>query len=230
MLTLDLPEIELHEVALEPDSRRALRGEPEEDTTLRSRVELGQIVSVPLKADMAGDDPVLRHFLEAETADYKFHLVRLSCGFKPADGEKFSRAWLKVPLRREDGVMEPGPIAWSMAPLRQVKSVKVSTTAKIGSKLEILESGIEAGEEYERDEIFLEANKPQSSDPYWEFQKTDKVEIRGTFLLSLVVRSPTTSVIRGGVLLSVTVQHTRLLFLPVKSALGHLPDLSFRLL
>lgn len=231
MINLDLPDPTLHEFSLRADQRqtRSLSGLKE----LRGAVDLGEVISVPLDASLAGDDALLKHFLQKEGDGYRFHLLRLVCGFRPGKGETFDRAWLTFDLRREDGGPANRPIAWSMEPERLSRPVEISTTVKLNSKLGF--SGAEVGgeigggEKYSRDEVFLEAYKQQQATPFWEFRTTSKVDLQGSYRLSMVVRSPAAVVTGGEVSLSVGVKQTRyLLFYEEGKLQGH-PALSFSL-
>jgi len=226
MISLALPEAELSTFALAA-SDRVSRREPSA-LRLDGTVEMGQVISIPLDISLAGDDSILKHFLQTEAECFRFHLLRFSCGFLPKEGEAFDRARLEISLRREDDVQTDAPIAWSMQPRRLSAQVENTKEVQIGSKLEILDLGVKVGRKTTQDESFLEAFGEQSPRPFWEFKQTSMVTLQGSFQLHLIVRSPRIASTRGEVSLSVIVRRTtyRLFY---KDSLFPVQPMTFRL-
>lgn len=227
MITLTLPEPKLHEFPLQADARQVRGGK--KPTKLRGAVDLGEVISLPLEPSLAGDDAVLKHFLQQEGSGYRFHLLRLACGFRPGEGETFDQAWLEINLRREDGLPAPAPIAWSMDPRRLAKPVETTRTVKLGSKLEFLEGEIGVERKSSGERAFLEAFRAQEPRPFWEFKATGEVALAGSYLLHLVVRSPAAAPTGGEVSLSVGVKQAKYLLFYQEGVVAAHPALAFSL-
>jgi hypothetical protein len=118
MLEFSPPDLAGSEVILEPETRRlkgseksiAIAGEQ-----LRGRLTLGTPVAVRLTPKTVQAYPEAVAFLAREK-NFGFHLVHLACTFHRRDPEPFEEAWVQVKLRRQDNLLEPPVIAWSLAP------------------------------------------------------------------------------------------------------------------
>jgi hypothetical protein len=206
MIKVKLKEIPLFDITLEPKNRVTRGSTNEKPPLLKGWVSIGGPISIPLNTEWVSHDKDLCHFLEVEENNFSFYLIHLACSFHTVKEEPFINAWLGVNLVRTDNNKQPQPIAWSMRPSRLVKVVKISRTIKVGGKLKLLKPSVEKKQEYEKQEIFLEALNELGSNPIWEFTKTKTEEIRGSHRLTLVVRIPKKSKILGNVSLEAIIQ------------------------
>jgi hypothetical protein len=210
-------------------TRSADRGRAASPPELRDRLSLGEPLALPLTPDRTGEDAALRAFVEAEAATSGYWLVHLACTFTPADDERLERAWLTVSLERDDGAQAPGPIAWSMAPMRLERPLQRGRTLKIGANAAFASAGVETGTTTTGAAVYLAALNLQEPTPTWEFTRTAADEIRGATQLALVVRAPRAAPVSGTVELTAALRTRRFGLLPMRAETLARPAIGFRL-
>jgi hypothetical protein len=151
-------------------------------------VEITTPLMTPLTSKLAAPDNELAAFWKAESGRFKYDYITFRTTFMPTERSRFERAWIEIQLDSEKG--NEGPIAWSLAPDQIVDITKLTSTAKIGGKFQLLkaEMGAEVGKEAK--EYVLRAWREHTSAPFWELTRTDTTILAGTFRLHLIVRSP----------------------------------------
>jgi hypothetical protein len=227
MVAMELPESRAHEPVLAPD-----KPETRADS-LQGWISLGEPVAIRITPENVDEDKQLRAFVEAEAATYIYHMVGLTCTFRPRDGEPFVNARLMVQLARTGHDQPSQPIAWSMDPLRLTRPVEYKRKVEVGAKLELLHATIgptmSSEQSFAADDTFIDGLNLRQSTPIWEFRRTKSVEIRGSHLLAMVVRSPRDSVTHGDVTLSANVSRRQLGVISYQAAFPDSPGLTFSL-
>jgi hypothetical protein len=204
---VELPQLDWTETMLEPEVRITKGGKaPPTDPPLPGRLLLGRPVSVRLTTKSA-QDPTLRTFLEGHAGRSEFTLVHLGCSFRHADDEPFARASLQVRLTRADGGDGSEPIAWSMWPLRESEVLDDSTTAEIGADAKVFSAKVQRTITVKRGDVWLEGFGELQSDPGWEFTRTPRIPISGSYRLILVVMSDAGAPFGGQIDVTATVEH-----------------------
>lgn len=203
---VDMPEPVWTEAILEPEVRVTKGGDAPVAGPLPGRLLLGRPVRVRLTAERARD-PALQTFIEGHAGRHDFTLVHLGCTFRPAEDEPFARASLQVRLSRangSDGGSEP--IAWSMWPLRESEVLDDSTTTEIGAEAKVFTAKVQRTVAVKRRDVWLEALGELRSDPGWEFTRTPRIPISGSYRLILVVMSDAGAAFGGQVDVTASVE------------------------
>lgn len=189
MPSLEIPELEMRPVALEP---REVRG-VEEDPERPGRVCLGGPFWTLLPTDYADQDADTKAFREDPNWRWVLGVLSLSLNLDDGIPERYERAWLTIKLIRPDGT-EPTAIAWSMKPDRSSSPVTRSTKVSLGPKLTIADAGIDAsverGTERVIQDVSLDALNEKTPEPEWRLRRTDSAELEGCTRLAVIVRAP----------------------------------------
>jgi hypothetical protein len=217
--SVEVPEVETRDVALEPRAPRTRKGDDDRPVPTdepASRMALGGPVWRPLVIGAAGAaDP--RGLLEQQASGFRFFLVHLTATFTPTSDEPFKAAEVAIRLGVDRGQVDP-PIAWSLAPDALLDVVKLSREVRLNASLQIvglglLESGGESGwtrsTSIDRKQAFLLAGNELRSDPYWRLRETDATKVEGMVRLLLVVRSREGMPVRGTMRASAWVERKR---------------------
>jgi hypothetical protein len=159
-----------------------------------SRISLGVPQSVELTHAPVGDVTGLSDFLGA--TDAIFILVHLGCSFMPAAGQRFVRASLRLAIRREDGMAERAPVAWSMEPRCLPQVTELSRTQKVDASLKVFSVSVGQEQRSTRARCLIRAYNELQSDPRWEFRRTKGAEIVGTQRLIVVVSTTVRAIVR----------------------------------
>jgi hypothetical protein len=199
MITIDLPDTTFFRADLTPESR-SVRGGPNSEPTGSpgSWIELAQATAVRLTSKMA-DDKELANYIAAEKGLFRYDYVRLGCSFYSAEGERFDKAWMEVDLTSD---APDTAIAWSMLPDNVHESVKRTSKAKIGSKLQFLSSEMAEEEQVDQKLYSIRGYREGSARPFWEMRQTSLANLDGLFRFHLIVRSVHNQETRGIVRLS----------------------------
>lgn len=153
---------------------------------IESTMSLGfpQAIELPPSAGAAHG---LELFAGGPTA---YHLVHLACSFEPRRRERFVRASLAIELKREDGLEDPPPIAWSMEPQCLAHVTELSRTQKVDASFKFLSVSLGGEMKSQRTECRIQAFNELQPNPRWEFRQSRGAQIRGTQRLVLVVQAP----------------------------------------
>jgi hypothetical protein len=187
MITVDVPDLELHPVAMEP---RETRGDELEEEP--GQLLLGGPFWTPINA-APHDDAEMSAFLGEPGYRWALGVLALSIHVDKSQSGRYERAWVNVELATPDaGAAEP--IAWSMRPDRVSSPVKRSTSVTLTPKLTIedlgIEGGIERGIERTLQDVSLDALNEKTPTPRWVLRRTKSAELSGCTRLALVVRAP----------------------------------------
>jgi hypothetical protein len=234
MLEFSLPDLSSREVMLQPEIR-TVKGA--EKTTaiaaerLRGRLTLGIPVAVRLTPKTVASYPEATAFLSHEKG-FGFYLIHLACTFHHKDSEPFEEAWVQVKLRRQDNLVEPPVIAWSLVPQKEEDTEELSQSVKLDATLKFVLGNVKGTTDVVQKatfrHTFLSAFGLQESEPYWYFRRLETRDIEGTFRLALIVRSPVGSSASGAVEVEAQVQRTSFGVFKYKSPIDQLPaKLSF---
>lgn len=227
-MTIELPDIEEHDVALIPRRRTVRSGtstHPDLTRPLEQRLAIGGPWSRLLDPRaLEGDElePDARRFLEYEGTVADFFLVQVTCSFRPENDEPFAKAVLRITLSASHPEAA-APIAWSMKPDRLTTPTTLSRTVKLDGSLKVFGVGLGAGLEQSReqpDEIFVEAFFEGLSNPTWEVTRTSNAEISGLQRFILVVRAAKGAGANGRATLGATISKRRFGVIPYEAALG----------
>ena len=226
MIEIEVDESPEHEVRLVPGPAvtKSAGMAAADLKPLTGLFSIGTPVVHPFTDELAAQDKNLGQFLVREH-DHRFVLVHIACTFRPDHGAPFESASLQIQLQDTGGA---DAIAWSMSPERVTDNVTSSRKVSIGSNLKILELGAEVETSAERRDIHIEASGLLQSDPAWEFTRTDRIAIRGSHRLFLVVRSSRGGTVTGSLELSMIVRQLRLGLIPYKVELPDVATASFR--
>lgn len=198
MLTVDVPELGLVPVALEPREVRsgATSG------ALPGRVALGGPFWAPLPTSFAADDPETAAFRQDPAWRWVLGVLALSLDTDDDPGQRYERVWVDVALSRPDHG-EPPAVAWSMKPDRETRPASRSTTVAISPSLKIADVGIDAtverGIQRILEEVSIEALNEKTPTARWVLRRTETAELRGCTRLALVVRAPGSGVVEATV-------------------------------
>lgn len=187
MITIDLPDTPDFRADLTP-APRSVRGGGTSSEVIhapQSWIELSQTTTVSLTTHMT-EDKELVNYIAAERGKFRYDYVRLGCSFYSSNGERFDQAWLEVDLTSSDPNI---PIAWSMVPDAIHDSVKRTSKAKIGAKLELLSSSMEEDAQFDLRLYSIRGYRESTSKPFWEMKRNDLAELDGLFRFHLIVRS-----------------------------------------
>ena len=220
------PDLEYVPVALAADSSqtRSLGRPP----VISSAVELGFPVAQPITEELTGEDEALRQFLRHNVREWQFHLVHLGCSFHPDDGMQIAKARVAVRLNPgEAGGTSAPAIVWSLDPQRTERPVDISQSVKLGAKLAFAEAALEMTSEGKGAEVFIEAYGLQQSACSWEFRRTARDKVSGTYRLALIVRSFRGTSASGEVTVDATVSYRRFSLMPFRSELARQPPVAF---
>jgi hypothetical protein len=130
--------------------------------------------------------------LERDSATYAYHLVQLSCTFRPAD-DPIVESVFAVQLSAADG---SPPVVWSMDPqrltthVRHRRVVTLTPNATIIPELIGLEGSVEKTTEHRSEVYHVVAGGEGEPTAEWFFRATPAVELVGTYRLVLVARTP----------------------------------------
>jgi hypothetical protein len=219
MITLDLPSLIEKPVELASD-QRVVRGSNRLKERLPGLISVSQPRAMQITHEVVKDDAELSGFIQSNQAQFKFFLVHLYSTFYPTEGEPFEQAWLTIKLARQDGRSEPLPVVWSMRPESLTKNIEISTTVKLGGSLKFMDLGAEAGGDMKKawneEKDFLRAYSIDSA-PFWEFNALDQAEIRGTYHLTLIVRTENNVAGMGNIQLRATIQRKKLGLIPYRA-------------
>ncbi len=189
MLSLEIPELQMRPVALEPREVRGEGGNPERP----GRVCLGGPFWTLLPDDYPDEDAQTKAFREDPNWRWVLGVLALSLNIEEGIPERYDRAWLTVKLVRPDGA-EPAAIAWSIKPDRLSSPVTRSTKVSLGPKLTIADAGIDAsverGTERIIQDVSLDALNEKTPEPEWRLRRTDSAELEGCARFALIVRAP----------------------------------------
>lgn len=187
------------------------------------KVSLGQPVVVRLTKKLLQNDRDAVAALTQSSA-HVFDVVRLACTFRPADGEKFTEAWLQILCKPETA------IAWSMLPHREADFDEGSSKITVGAGVKLLGAELKAGGEEskstKRVRPFIDAMNLQQSDPQWRFKATNSRDLEGSFPMALVLRSEAAAPCSATLRFRCVVQTKRFGVFTYMSD-GSLPDLRF---
>jgi hypothetical protein len=174
MLQFSLPDLSSNEVILQPEIR----------TVKGSSLTLGTPVAVRLTPKTVASYPEAVAFLDQEKR-FGFYLVHLACSFHHQDAEPFEEAWLQVKLRRQNNLVEPPVIAWSLIPQKEEDTEEMFQSLKLGAKLKFVTGGFNSAAGVERKSkfrhSFLSAFGLQESEQYWYFRRLETRDIEGAF-------------------------------------------------
>jgi hypothetical protein len=224
MLQLVFPETPTHELALDPEAQK--KGLHPKVVT--SRVVVGEPAAVTIHESTLGDDLELKRFFAGQKSQWSFHAVRLSCTFATGEGETFERAHVSVQLSAQEVGSGPGPIAWSMSPLKLVQKTEVKQSVSIGANLQFLKSDMDIDTKYTENDLYVVAYNEQCPNPYWRLKALPGVAIEGIQRLSLIVRVPRTAHAVGQLNVTADIRGHSFL-IPCKASVPNIPQLSFSL-
>jgi hypothetical protein len=227
MITFKIPEPAVQKLGLTPipDTTKGLRS----TTPPESTISLGGPAVIALTADAVKEDPDLIEYVKQTQNSHHFFLIHLACTFLPERSESFSRAWVQIRLSRSDGKDTPKPIAWSMKPQKLSEDVEVTQTAKIGSKFELLEAGVESGEKRTYKLVYLQPLNELQWNPTWYLKSIEGVDIDGLYRFQLIVQSPADITALGEIELSAELRRKKWGLLPYKAVFPGAPHLVFPL-
>ncbi len=190
MLKIDIPDGAMELMSLLPVDGVKKGFGP--NTPPLSKPSIGGPVIISLSADMDGlkDDPDLVSYVKQSAATFRFFIVQLACTFVAERGESFEEVWVKFTFKCDDGKNESPPVAWSMKPDKQFAESEVTKTAKFGSELKLLNSGVEVGAKRTYQLVYLEPRNELRSDPVWYLKSLEGVNIDGSYRFRMVVRAP----------------------------------------
>ena len=189
LLTLSTADGPTTRFALVPDGRVTRGSEVDVGSVpLSAFIEITQPLVTPITKKLVGDDPELEAFWAAERGKFRYDYVTFRCTLIPASGAPFEKAWIEVSLAPNAAVQ--GPIAYSMAPEAVIDVTTTSDSAEIAGDLKFVKSKIGSKTEVEAKSYFLRAWRERTAAPYWELQKTDSTDLKGTFKFHLVTRTP----------------------------------------
>jgi hypothetical protein len=198
-----------------------------DDKPLVDRVSIGHPLAIPLTSETVATDPDLTTFIEAEAGSARYALVYLACTFKPARGERISKAWLSVKLALGPSAQDgDAAIAWSMEPMRTSKALNLRRTLSIKVPVKFVEVNAEAGSDVSAEAVFCEALDLQQSTPSWEFTDSQSQRLTGAHKMNLVIRAPLSEV-TGTVSLRASVTRKHFGVLPYRTSADGGPALSF---
>lgn len=229
MLQLEAPPGPRTRFALVPENRVVRGGTPGPGDLAASWVEISAPRVVALTEGLIGQDAELRAFWEAERAHYSYDFVSFICGFGPAKGEPFTKAWVTVNL--EGPANGEAPKVWSMTPRALTEPVKITQAAKLTGKLELvgLEAGTEVSIEHEIKNYLLRAVQASPSNPYWELRDQPNAPLEGDFDLRLVIRRRANLPASGKIAAKVIVARRSFLIFSREAELEDRPAITFLL-
>ena len=210
MLELKFPEPLSHELILEPKATKksfAL-------VAPKSRVLLGEPVTMAIRADAAETDLDLKQFIEEQSKQWNFFAVQLACTFAAGEGEQFEQAFIKVALSATGTASAEPPVAWSMRPLKLTEKTDVSNKLELGAELKFTPlASVKPTVSMERkgasETVFLQAYNELRADPYWRFKANSGPAIEGAQRMHMVVRVPLGAEARGAVNVEVDIKKSK---------------------
>jgi len=226
-MLIQMPATTTHRFALAMETERLGRRSYD---VIDACAELAEPAVLALTPELIGDDPPLRAYVEQHSEKYRFDWVGFTCGFSGSEAGSIERAWLWVRLE-SDGQGPELPTALSMAPFRMSDKVKetfgLSFEVGINAGILTIGTGIESGEEVEKEHLFIAASGLSKPNSRWEFFRTAVRNLEGMFRLSMVVRSDRLLVPRGKVELTAEVLRRRYGIFENRSALDQPTFLTF---
>lgn len=227
MIHINIPEAREQKLEFLPatPAKKGLRSA----TPPASSLSLGGPFVIALTADAVKEDADLIEYVKQTQNSHRFFLIHLACTFVPTDGESFDKAWIQIRLSRSDGRDAPKPVAWSMKPQKLSEDLEVTQTAKIGSKLELLEAGLESGQKRTYKLVYLQPLNELQWNPAWHLKSIEGVDIDGSYRFQLIVQSPADVGALGEIELTAELRRKKWGLIPYKAALPGAPHLSFPL-
>lgn len=224
MIAIEVEAPPEREARLVPDAGVTKKGGGRADLeSLSGLFSIGTPLVYPFTEELAAKDKELAQFM-AHEQDHRFFLVLIACSFRPKRDTPFESASLQIQLQ---GAAEAQAIAWSMSPELASETVQYERKVNVGSDFKLVKFGAEAGISGERREVCIEATGILQSDPAWEFTRTERVAIRGSHRLFLVVRSPRGIAVTGSLELSMTMRQLHLGLIPYNVELPDTASASF---
>jgi hypothetical protein len=201
MLEVELPDLNLVPVTLDPVPEEALMHEDKQQQQQQQQaprpladwLSVGEPVAIPLSPKWAGRDEDLAHFIRAEAATHRYWLVHLACTMNPASGGRIEAANLTCYLGRDDGVTGKLPIAMSMAPsrVRDIQPLKTTRSLKVSADLKVVTPAIEYDWATDRNAAadIVVAFNLQRPEPFWSLTESATLALEGSFRFAVVVRA-----------------------------------------
>ena len=201
MLELTAADGPAERFSLLPDERATRRAGASGFASLpeTAAIELTTPLVTPITEGLTADDPELAAFWKAEHGRFRYDYVTFRAAFLTPDDARFTRAWIEVRLAGVGGGAGEGAIAWSLSPNRVADTAKLKDTGKLGVDFKFLKAEMGGEQETTVESCFLRAEREHTSDPYWEFRRTDATPLEGTYRLHLVVRTPSALPVDGTV-------------------------------
>ncbi|MER6132185.1 hypothetical protein [Streptomyces sp. NPDC001815] len=159
------------------------------------QVSIGRSEALLLGPGHEGVNAELAARLHQDSGTLHYHLVHLTCSFRPCDDTPTQSAVLSVALKQSGAPDLPQPVVWSMTPRKLATPVTrrrtVSLTPNVTLVPELLELGpaVEKTTEYEKDMWHVVAVGEGEAIAEWHFKTTPAVELLGMHHLVLITRS-----------------------------------------
>jgi hypothetical protein len=178
------------ELEADPDAV-GTRGDPQVATAIRELpvVSIGKPESWPLLDLYEADKvPVAMRALMSQTA---FHVVRLSCSFRPVH-DRTRIEWARFAVSLQPDAEGRTATAFDLHPLLVTQEVKRNVKVSLAPTIKFQEveaglGGVDVGFEYPQLEPVISASGAGETEPAWDFSSAKGAYIHGSKWMHLVV-------------------------------------------
>jgi hypothetical protein len=229
MFSIDLPEATYRRMELVSEPRIEKGVAADAFSAPSSFIELADPQPFRLDKSAVDGDKELEAFLEANDGRYRYDYVRLGCTFKPENGERFDKAWLKVDLKPQTPVLADAPIAWSIYPMDMSQDVEVTTSTKFGSTAKVLSAGIGFSSKVARKLYSMKGYREGKANPFWELYSNQADALDGIAQFHMVVRSPAAVATLGAVRLEAVISNRSYVIFREQRPFDETPSAEFEL-
>jgi hypothetical protein len=207
MFSIELPEATYRRMELVSEPRIEKGGAAESFSAPSSFIELADPQPFRLNKTSVDGDKELEAFLAANDGRYRYDYVRLGCTFKPENGERFDKAWMKVELKPQTPVEVDAPMAWSIFPVDLSQEVEESTSTKFGSTAKLLSAEIGSSTKIAKKLYSMKGYREGKANPFWELYSNQADALDGIVKFHMVVRSPAAVATVGAVRLEAVISN-----------------------